>query len=86
MPEKVVQGIVVAINYSLNDESGNHFEHREIPVSYLHGSAAELFPKVEQALSGKSVGDQVNISLNPDESFGQHYPSLVFTDALNQCA
>lgn len=22
------------------------------------------------------------ISLNPDESFGQHYPSLVFTDAL----
>jgi len=74
--------VVVAINYSLNDESGNHFEHREIPVSYLHGSAAELFPKVEQALSGKSVGDQVKISLNPDESFGQYYPSHVFTDAL----
>ena len=85
MPEKVVQGIVVAINYSLNDENGNLFKYREIPDSYLHGSSAELFPKVEQALPGKSVGDQVMISLNPDESFGQHNPSLVFTDAHYQC-
>lgn len=78
--------MVVAINYSLNDENGNLFEHREIPVSYLHGPGAELFPKVEQALSGKSVGDQVKISLNPDESFGPYYPSLVITDALIKVA
>lgn len=82
MTDKIIQGMVVAINYSLKDENGNLFEHRDIPVSYLHGSGAELFPKIEQALAGKSVGDQVNISLNPDESFGQHDPSLVFTDAL----
>ena len=82
MPEKVVQRVVVTINYLLNDEN---CKYRKIPVSYPHDSGVEMFPKVEQALPGKSVGDQVNISLNPDESFGQHYPSLVFTDAHYQC-
>lgn len=82
MPDIVKQGVVVSITYTLNDEKGNLFEYRDLPVSYLHGAGSDLFPKIEQALDGKSVGDQVSVTLTPEEGFGQRHPGLQFTDAL----
>ncbi len=41
-----------------------------------------LFPKIEQAKSGKSVGDQEKISLNPDVTSASIIPHLFFLDAL----
>jgi FKBP-type peptidyl-prolyl cis-trans isomerase SlyD len=75
-------GMVVSITYSLKDEQGELFEHQDIPVSYVHGSGAELFPKIEQALDGHGVGDQVEVSLTPEHGFGYPDPSLSFSDPL----
>jgi len=82
MPETVEQGMVVSITYTLKDEKGEIFEYREFPVSYLHGSGSELFPKIEQALDGRSVGDRVTVTLTPEEGFGHYDPGLSFSDAL----
>lgn len=82
MPATVQQGVVVSITYTLNDENGNLFEYRDLPVSYLHGAGSDLFPKIEQALDGKKVGDQVHVTLTPEEGFGQRDPALQFTDAM----
>lgn len=82
MAETVTQGKVVSITYTLKGEDGKLFEYRDVPVSYLHGSGSDLFPKVEQALIGKSVGDRVNVVLSPDEGFGERDPNLQFKNAL----
>ena len=83
MSDLVKQGMVVSISYTLNDEHGNLFEYRDLPVSYLHGSGVDLFPKIEQALAGKAIGDKVSITLSPEEGFGERDPRLQFTDVLS---
>lgn len=72
---------IVAVTYVLRTEAGV-VEVHDLPVSYLHGAASDLFPKVEQALEGKSVGERITVTLTPEEGFGAHDPKLTFTDDL----
>ena len=74
---------VVSVSYVLRNARGEVYEIRDLPVEYLHGSGADLFPRIEEALDGKSVGDLVSISLTPDEAFGERDPGLSFTDDLD---
>ncbi|HYA38955.1 MAG TPA: peptidylprolyl isomerase [Candidatus Methylomirabilis sp.] len=78
----VAKNKVVSLTYLLRNQKGDIFEYRDLPVSYVHGSGADLFPKIEQALEGRSVGDRVNVTLTPADAFGEHDPKLTFTDDL----
>ena len=83
MAEAVVEpGKVVSLIYALRDQAGNLVEYRDIPVAYLHGAGSDLFPRIEQALAGRKVGDRVSITLPPEDGFGQPDPSLTYTDDL----
>ncbi len=73
---------VVSLIYSIVDDKGEILEQSDLPVSYIHGGHSDLFEKLELALTGKTVGDEVNVTLSPDEGFGQHNPDLSFTDDL----
>ena len=73
---------VVSLTYSILDDKGKILEQSDLPVSYVHGGHSDLFEKLEQALTGKSVGDEVTVTLSPEDSFGQHNPDLTFTDDL----
>jgi FKBP-type peptidyl-prolyl cis-trans isomerase SlyD len=73
---------VVSVTYTLRNQHGELFEQRDLPVSYLHGSGADLFPEIEQALNGKPVGARVTITLGPEQAFGAHDPKLAFTDDI----
>ncbi|MDH5631436.1 MAG: FKBP-type peptidyl-prolyl cis-trans isomerase [Gammaproteobacteria bacterium] len=84
MPDAVVEkNKVVSVSYTLYDEKGDIFEYTDLPVSYLHGSGKDLFDKIETALTGKKVGDEVKITLPPADGFGNHDPGLTFTDNLD---
>jgi FKBP-type peptidyl-prolyl cis-trans isomerase SlyD len=48
----------------------------------VHGSGADLFPKIEQALEGRAVGDRVAVQLTPADAFGDRDPKLSFTDDI----
>lgn len=74
---------VVSVAYTLFDEKGEIFEYTDLPVNYLHGSGKDLFDKIENALDGKKVGDEVEITLPPADGFGEHDPGLTFTDNLD---
>lgn len=74
---------VVAVTYTLLNEQGHVFEHRDLPVAYVHGSGADLFPKIEEALEGRRVGEQVVVTLGPQDAFGDHNPKLTFTDDID---
>ncbi|HEX9625374.1 MAG TPA: FKBP-type peptidyl-prolyl cis-trans isomerase [Acidiferrobacterales bacterium] len=71
---------VVSITYSLRNANGEIVEHSDMPVQYIHGIGGDLFPQVEQALTGKRVGEHVTVTLPPEEGFGHPDPGLTFTD------
>lgn len=73
---------VVAITYSIVDQSGVVLEQSDIPVYYVHGGPNQMFPEVEAALDGKDLGDSVEVVLEPEQAFGHHDPSLTFTDDI----
>lgn len=78
----VAKNKVVSIVYAVRNQKGELFEYRDLPVSYVHGSGADLFPKIEQALDGRRIGDRVTVQLSPAEAFGERDPKLSFTDDI----
>ena len=76
--ELVENNQVVAMHYTLKDKEGNVLDTSEgqDPLTYLHG-ASNIIPGLEKALSGKAVGDQVNVKVDPKEAYGEPNPELV---------
>lgn len=62
---------VVTFHYKLNEPGEDVFEDsiKSDPVSYLHGHNGML-KGVEEALEGKNEGDNVKITLSPEEAYG----------------
>jgi FKBP-type peptidyl-prolyl cis-trans isomerase SlyD len=73
---------VVAITYSIIDESGAILEQSDIPVYYVHGGPNDMFPDIEAALDGCTLGDSVEVVLPPEKAFGYHDPAMTFTDDI----
>jgi FKBP-type peptidyl-prolyl cis-trans isomerase SlyD len=81
--EVVRVGKLVALTYSIRDEQGNILEQTDLPVTYIHGGNSELIGGMDQAVTGKAVGDEVELSLSPERSgFGPRDPELTFTDVI----
>jgi FKBP-type peptidyl-prolyl cis-trans isomerase SlyD len=78
----VAKNKVVALTYVLRNEKDEIFEVRDLPVAYVHGSGKDLFPKIEQALEGRRIGERVTVALAAADAFGEHDPRLTFTDDL----
>jgi FKBP-type peptidyl-prolyl cis-trans isomerase SlyD len=74
---QIAMNTVVSISYELKDSNGNVLEVSPEPVSYLHGGYDNIFPRVEEELHGKSVGDTVEITLEPADAFGDYDEELV---------
>lgn len=71
---------VVSLSYELSDTSGKVIEKTKEPVTYLHGGYDGIFPLVESALQGKSVGDICRVTLEPDDAFGEYEADMVRTE------
>jgi FKBP-type peptidyl-prolyl cis-trans isomerase SlyD len=82
MTTVVAKNKVISLIYVVRNEKGEIFEYRDLPVSYVHGSGTDLFPKIEQALEGRAVGDRVAVQLTPADAFGERDPKLTFTDDI----
>ena len=74
---KIAKNTVVSLLYELSDVDGVLLEKSNDPVSYLHGGYDGIFPAVEEALQGKDVGAQFNVTMEPDEAFGEYEHDLV---------
>lgn len=62
---------VVGIHVKMFDLQKHLLEETEPEgVTYLHGHG-DIFPKLEQALEGKKVGDTISVQLETQESFGE---------------
>jgi FKBP-type peptidyl-prolyl cis-trans isomerase SlyD len=81
---QIVKDTVVEITYELYDEDGNLIEKTDAPMEYLHGDYAGIFPLVERALAGKSVGDTCRVRLEPDDAFGDYDAELVQMEPVDK--
>lgn len=68
---------VVTLEYYIEDLQNNILDSGEESLIYLHGGYNDIFPKLEQALEGKKVGDTITVQLTPKESFGEYDDELV---------
>ena len=73
----IAMNTAVSITYELRDNDGNVLEASADPVTYLHGGYDGIFPIVEEALQGKKVGDSLDLTLEPNDAFGEYDEELV---------
>jgi FKBP-type peptidyl-prolyl cis-trans isomerase SlyD len=74
---QVSMNTVVTMTYELKDADGVVLESSEQPVAYLHGGYDNIFPKVEEAIHGKNIGDTIELALEPADAFGEYDAELV---------
>ncbi|MEZ5525125.1 MAG: peptidylprolyl isomerase [Pseudomonadales bacterium] len=70
---------VVTIHYKVVDAAdGSLIESSEgqQPMAYLHG-ANNLIPGLEKALEGKKVGDEFEVTIAPEDAYGERHASGV---------
>ncbi len=81
--ETVQKNKHVMFSYTIVDsERGDVLEQVEIPMGYIHGGEQRMFDEVEKAMEGSAIGDEIEVTLPPEKTFGAPDPSLIFTDAL----
>ena len=69
----IAQHKVVSIHYRVVDSDNNEEIDSSAngePMTYLHG-ASNIIPGLEQALEGKAVGDELEVTVEPAEAYGE---------------
>jgi FKBP-type peptidyl-prolyl cis-trans isomerase SlyD len=69
---------VVHIHYTLTDEEGEVLDSSQgsDPMAYIHGMG-NIISGLEEALTGRKVGDRFKVSVAPEEAYGVRDNDLV---------
>ena len=68
----------VLLAYTLTDADGEELDKStsDEPFAYLHGSHG-IIPGLENALTGKAVGDAFTVTIEPEDGYGERNDALV---------
>ncbi|RMD51490.1 MAG: peptidylprolyl isomerase [Ignavibacteria bacterium] len=75
---QVANDKVVSIHYTLTNKDGNVLDTSDgrEPLAYIQGKQ-NIIPGLENALAGKDVGDKINVTIPPEEAYGQRQLELI---------
>ncbi|AMD01746.1 peptidylprolyl isomerase [Halomonas sp. M5N1S17] len=75
---QIAQNSVVAFHYTLTNDAGEVLDSSEgrEPLTYLHG-AGNIIPGLEKGLEGRESGEKLNVTVAPEEGYGEVQPQLV---------
>ncbi len=74
---QIAKDKVVTLNYTLKDDAGNVIdESQDGSFAYLHG-ANNIIPGLEGALDGRSSGDELSVTVAPEQGYGARDESRV---------
>jgi FKBP-type peptidyl-prolyl cis-trans isomerase SlyD len=73
---KITDGALVSLDVKMYDAQGELLEQSDVPLQYLHGHE-DIFPRIEEALTGKEVGAHLMLQLEPEDAFGDYDTDLV---------
>ncbi|KQB53159.1 peptidylprolyl isomerase [Pseudomonas endophytica] len=70
----------VSIEYTLTNDAGEVIDSSAggAPLVYLQG-AGNIIPGLEKALEGKAVGDELKVTVEPQDAYGEYSAELVST-------
>ena len=74
--ETVKKQKVVSFTYTILDENQAIQEQSDLPMSYLHG-VRNIIPGLEKAMAGKAIGDEFEVTLAPEEAYGERKPNSI---------
>jgi len=77
MNMQVAKNTVITLDYHVKDPDGEVVDEGREPLVYLHGGYDDIFPKIEEALHGKKVGESVVVKMQPDDAFGEYDAELI---------
>lgn len=85
MTETIKDGKVVGLAYSLKDSKGVLVDKAESsePFVYIHGGG-QIVPGLENALVGLNIGAKKDITVSPEEGYGEVNPELTMTVKRSQ--
>ena len=75
---QIANNSVVSIQYILKNSEGNIIDQSADgqPLTYLHGHR-NIIPGLESCLMDKSVGDALDVSIEPENAYGTVNPALI---------
>lgn len=75
---KITENCVVSFDYTLTDDAGEVIDSSSggEPLAYLHGHK-HIVQGLEKAMQNREVGDAFEISVPPDEGYGEHHERLI---------
>ncbi|MFD2176975.1 peptidylprolyl isomerase [Veronia pacifica] len=75
---KVCKDVVVSLSYQVKNEDGVMVDEstKEAPLQYLHGHE-NLIPGLENALEGREQGDTFEVTVAPEEAYGEYHDAMV---------
>jgi FKBP-type peptidyl-prolyl cis-trans isomerase SlyD len=77
---KITENSVVSILYKLSNDAGTILDQstEDNPLIYLHGQG-NIVIGLENALTGKAIGDTLDVTVTPDEGYGNREDYMVET-------
>ena len=73
----IAANTVVTISFKLFDAGNQMLEESPEPIVYLHGTHSGIFPRIEETLNGKKVGDSISVTLEPVDAFGEYDANMI---------
>ncbi len=74
---QIAPNSIVTLHYTLKDNDGNVIDQSDDgSFLYLHG-AMNIIPGLENALAGKSSGEELSVSVSPEEGYGAKDPERI---------
>jgi FKBP-type peptidyl-prolyl cis-trans isomerase SlyD len=71
----------VLFSYSISEVKSNTvLEKSELPMGFVFGGTLKMLEKVEQAITGLSIGDEIEVTLLPEDAFGEVDPAMIFRE------
>jgi len=83
---KIGGNCAVTLRMRVSMADGTVFDQGEQPLRYIHGGHDDIFAKIEAALDGKQVGDELTVRLSAADAFGLYDENLVEVVALDSFA
>lgn len=83
---KIEDQKVVSFHYTLTSESGETLDssiERGEPMLYLHGSN-NIIPGLEKAMAGREAGDSFQVTVPPEDAYGERREANVQRLALKK--
>jgi FKBP-type peptidyl-prolyl cis-trans isomerase SlyD len=75
---EIAKDTVVSIDYTLTGDDGQVIDTSEgrEPLQYLHGHQ-NIIPGLEKAIEGKTQGEKLSVTVDPEEGYGPYRDELV---------